>query len=89
VVFFDVCCVAHCPITKAMKMGPALNQRVDWKRKKSDEYFRIGMLKPPLPNTRVGDTNNSLACMSRLEQNRIGIAGNQRETAYGFIVFRQ
>jgi hypothetical protein len=28
----------------------AMNQRVGWKRKETDEYFRLGMKNPPPPN---------------------------------------
>ena len=50
--WFCGCCVAHCPIPGAIRMEHALNQRVGWKRKETNEYFRIGMKNPPPPNTR-------------------------------------
>ncbi len=44
-------CVAACT-QNAITMNFPLNQRVEWKRKASGEYFRIGMKNPPPPNTR-------------------------------------
>jgi ferredoxin len=48
----EVCRTADCPVPGAIKMERPLNQRVGWKRKETGEYFRIGMLNPPPPNTR-------------------------------------
>jgi len=42
-------CVEDCPVPGAIIMQHPLNQRVGWKRKKSGEYFRIGMHNPPPP----------------------------------------
>ena len=56
VVYPDECwfcgnCVTDCP-TGACLIEHPLNQRIGWKRKKTGEYFRIGMQNPPPPNTR-------------------------------------
>jgi NAD-dependent dihydropyrimidine dehydrogenase PreA subunit len=47
-------CVQECPNPGAIRMEHPLNQRisVNWKRKDSGEYFRLGMKNPPPPNTR-------------------------------------
>lgn len=45
-------CVEHCPVKGAILMKHPLNQRVGWKRKETEEYFRIGMKNPPPPNSR-------------------------------------
>jgi len=47
-------CVEECPTGGAIKLVFPLNQQisVNWKRKESGEYFRLGMLNPPRPNTR-------------------------------------
>jgi NAD-dependent dihydropyrimidine dehydrogenase PreA subunit len=47
------CCVEDCP-RGAIKMVHPLNQSivVNWKRKETGEYFRLGMKNPPPPNTR-------------------------------------
>jgi NAD-dependent dihydropyrimidine dehydrogenase PreA subunit len=50
--WFCGCCAHHCPITGAIKVQHPMVQRVAWKRKKTGEYFRIGMKNPPPPNTR-------------------------------------
>jgi NAD-dependent dihydropyrimidine dehydrogenase PreA subunit len=50
--WFCGCCVAHCPVTGAIRVEFPLLQRVGWKRKETGEYFRIGMKDPPPPNTR-------------------------------------
>ena len=46
-------CVEECP-NKAISMVHPTNQRisVNWKRKDTGEYFRLGMKNPPPPNTR-------------------------------------
>jgi NAD-dependent dihydropyrimidine dehydrogenase PreA subunit len=49
--WFCGCCADDCPEV-AIKMEHPLNQRVGWKRKKTGEYFRIGMKNPPPPNTK-------------------------------------
>ena len=49
--WFCGCCVEHCS-TGANRMEHPPNQRIGWKRKKTGEYFRIGMKNPPPPNTR-------------------------------------
>lgn len=48
------CCIAECPRPGAIKMKFPLNQKivVIWKRKETGEYYRLGMLNPPPPNTR-------------------------------------
>jgi Na+-translocating ferredoxin:NAD+ oxidoreductase RNF subunit RnfB len=50
--WFCACCVAHCPRPGAVRMEFPMNQRVGWKRKKTGEYFRIGMKNPPPSNER-------------------------------------
>lgn len=50
--WFCGCCVEDCPNPGAITMEHPLNQRVGWKRKKTGEYFRIGMKNPPSPNLR-------------------------------------
>lgn len=50
--WFGGCCVAHCPVSGAITMEQPLNQRAGWRRKATGEFFRIGMLNPPPPNTR-------------------------------------
>jgi Na+-translocating ferredoxin:NAD+ oxidoreductase RNF subunit RnfB len=50
--WFCGCCVGHCPSPGAITMHHPLAQRVGWKRKGSEEFFRIGMKNPPPPNTR-------------------------------------
>jgi ferredoxin len=44
--WFCGCCVAVCP-TDAVRMEHPLTQRMGWKRKKTGEYFRMGMKDPP------------------------------------------
>jgi formate hydrogenlyase subunit 6/NADH:ubiquinone oxidoreductase subunit I len=46
-------CVEECP-NGAIRMVHPTNQRisVNWKRKDTGEYFRLGMKNPPPPNTR-------------------------------------
>ena len=48
--WFCGCCVSDCP-EGALKIMHPLNQRIGWKRKKTGEYFRIGMTNPPPANT--------------------------------------
>jgi len=50
--WFCGCCVEHCPVPDAINMVYPINQRVGWKRKKTGEYFRLGMKNPPPPNTK-------------------------------------
>lgn len=50
--WFCGCCVEHCPVQGAIRMEHPLNQRIGWKRKQTGEYYRIGMLNPPTPNSR-------------------------------------
>ena len=45
------CCVSLC-LTGAVRMRYPVSRRVGWKRKGSDEFFRIGMEDPPRPNDR-------------------------------------
>jgi NAD-dependent dihydropyrimidine dehydrogenase PreA subunit len=47
-------CVEECPRPGAITMFHPTNQRisVNWKRKATGEYFRLGMTNPPAPNTR-------------------------------------
>lgn len=48
------CCVLECRRPGAIKMLHPLNQSlpVNWKRKETGEYFRLGMANPPPPNTK-------------------------------------
>jgi NAD-dependent dihydropyrimidine dehydrogenase PreA subunit len=50
--WFGGCCQAHCPKPGAIKFEHPLFRRVGWKRKKTGEYFRLGMHNPPPPNTK-------------------------------------
>ncbi|MFC1825212.1 ferredoxin family protein [Thermodesulfobacteriota bacterium] len=52
--WFCGCCVSECRMDGAIKMLHPLNQSivVNWKRKETGEYFRLGMLHPPPPNTK-------------------------------------
>lgn len=50
--WFCGCCTKHCPVPDAIKMEHPLTQKVGWKRKDTNECFRIGMKNPPPPNTR-------------------------------------
>ena len=48
-------CVWFCPQgleARAITQNHPINQRVRWKRKSTDEHFRIGMKNPPAPNAR-------------------------------------
>jgi formate hydrogenlyase subunit 6/NADH:ubiquinone oxidoreductase subunit I len=47
-------CVEECPRPGAITMLHPTSQRisVNWKRKDTGEYFRLGMKNPPPPNTR-------------------------------------
>jgi NAD-dependent dihydropyrimidine dehydrogenase PreA subunit len=46
-------CVEECPEGAIRMMHPlSQNISVNWKRKKSGEYFRLGQRNPPSPNTR-------------------------------------
>jgi NAD-dependent dihydropyrimidine dehydrogenase PreA subunit len=47
-------CVLECHRPGAIKMLHPLNRSisVNWKRKETGEYFRLGMKNPPPPNTR-------------------------------------
>ena len=47
-------CVEECPRDGAITMLHPTQQRisVNWKRKDTGEYFRLGMKNPPPPNTR-------------------------------------
>ena len=47
--WFCGCCVDACPTPGAIRMAHPLNQRVGWKRKDTQEFFRIGMKNPPAP----------------------------------------
>jgi ferredoxin len=46
-------CIEECP-RGAISMAHPLNQNisVNWKRKETGEYFRLGMKNPPPPNNR-------------------------------------
>jgi len=48
------CCLMECPLHQkgANKLNWPLMQRVRWKRKKTNEHFRVGMPDPPPPNKR-------------------------------------
>jgi len=52
--WFGGCCVSVCPLPGAMTLHTPLNRSVivHWKRKDTDEIFRLGMKNPPPPNTR-------------------------------------
>ena len=59
VVFAEECwycggCVEECPRQGAITLLHPTSQRisVNWKRKDTGEYFRLGMKNPPPPNTR-------------------------------------
>lgn len=47
-------CVEECPAPGAITMLHPASQRisVNWKRKDTGEFFRLGMRNPPPPNTR-------------------------------------
>jgi NAD-dependent dihydropyrimidine dehydrogenase PreA subunit len=47
-------CVEECPRPGAIKLLHPTQQRisVNWKRKDTGEYFRLGMKNPPPPDTR-------------------------------------
>ena len=48
------CCVEDCSRPGSIWMVHPLNQSVvvNWKRKETEEYFRLWMKNPPAPNTR-------------------------------------
>ena len=52
--WFCAGCVEECPKAGAITMVHPLSQNisVNWKRKDTGEYFRLGMKNPPPPNTR-------------------------------------
>ena len=52
--WYGGCCVAECPRPGAITMVNPLEQKisVNWKRKDTEEYFRLGMKNPPPPNTK-------------------------------------
>jgi NAD-dependent dihydropyrimidine dehydrogenase PreA subunit len=50
--WFCGCCVEHCPCDGAINMIHPLNQLIGWKRKKTGEYFRIGMKVSPSSNNK-------------------------------------
>jgi len=52
--WYGGCCVAECPRPGAITMVNPLEQKisVNWKRKDTGDYFRLGMKNPPPPNTR-------------------------------------
>lgn len=39
--WYGGCCVAHCPVSGAIKLNHPLMQRVRWKRKETGEHFRV------------------------------------------------
>jgi len=39
--WYGGCCVAHCPQPGAIKLNHPLTQRVRWRRKATDEHFRV------------------------------------------------
>jgi NAD-dependent dihydropyrimidine dehydrogenase PreA subunit len=47
-------CVEECPVPGAITMRHPLSQNisVNWRRKETGEYFRLGMKNPPPPVTR-------------------------------------
>ena len=47
-------CVEECPLPGAIRMvfPTSQNISVNWKRKDTGQYFRLGMKDPPPPNTR-------------------------------------
>jgi NAD-dependent dihydropyrimidine dehydrogenase PreA subunit len=52
--WFCGCCVEECPTKGAIRLEHPLSQKisVNWKRRESGEYFRLGMKNPPPPNTK-------------------------------------
>jgi len=52
--WYGACCVAECPkrFEGAIRMVHPIMQKVRWKRKDTGEHYRVGMNKPPPPNTR-------------------------------------
>jgi NAD-dependent dihydropyrimidine dehydrogenase PreA subunit len=52
--YYDGLCVKNCPLWQkgAITLNHPLNQRVRWKRKATEEHFRIGMSNPPPPNNK-------------------------------------
>jgi NAD-dependent dihydropyrimidine dehydrogenase PreA subunit len=51
--WFCGACIEECPCDGAIRMLHPLGQNisVNWKRKDTGEYFRLGMKNPPPPNT--------------------------------------
>lgn len=45
-------CVEYCKEEGAIRLVHTLSQRVNWKRKDTGEFHRIGMRNPPVPNTK-------------------------------------
>jgi ferredoxin len=45
-------CVEYCKEDGAITLVHTLSQRVNWKRKDTGEFYRIGMHTPPPPNTK-------------------------------------
>lgn len=56
-------CVEECPRTGAITMVHPLSQNisVNWKRKATGEYFRLGQKNPPSPNPRPPSGNQKCA----------------------------
>jgi NAD-dependent dihydropyrimidine dehydrogenase PreA subunit len=52
--WYCACCVEECQQSGAITMLHPTSQRisVNWRRKETGEYFRLGMKNPPPPNTR-------------------------------------
>lgn len=52
--YYCGCCVTECQYPGAITMNWPSQQRisVNWKRKDTGEFFRLGMKNPPPPNTR-------------------------------------
>ncbi len=46
------CCVESCRQEDAIRFVHTLSQRVNWKRKDTGAFYRIGMCNPPPPNTK-------------------------------------
>ena len=48
--WFCGCCVGHCPVPGAITLNLPLCQKITWKRKETNELFRLGMKNPPPAN---------------------------------------
>jgi NAD-dependent dihydropyrimidine dehydrogenase PreA subunit len=50
--WFCGCCVIECPIKGAITMEWPIHMRMGWKRKATEELFRLGMENHPPANTK-------------------------------------